>query len=540
MDLSLKKIHDKKRDYQKQIIDACEHNFFAFLTTMNPYYMYGDIHQDAADWLGDPAANLRQLLLFPRGHLKSHIMAGYCAWRITYEPWLTIGYLASQDDLAKAQLYAIKQMMTSDIYTMLWPEMFTEQKNIKGERGTWSAYAFDVDHPSRRARGVRDHTMIIKTVKSNAQGLHCDGLIFDDVVVPAFADTATGRKELSRSLGYFSSILNPGGWIKTAGTRYHPEDAYESMISAMIPIWDENTGDFSDEIPAWAVMEEVVEDSPNRSGVGNFLWPRAESPHDNQKYGFDIVELAKIKADYVSHQGLVHFFSQYYNDPNDVGTQRIGKETFQYYEPKYVSVRNDKVLFKGDRLNVYAAMDVAWTTEDRSDYTAIAVIGVNSDGFIYILDLDRFRTSDFLTYYERVQALQHKWFFRRLLVETNAAGSFVAQEIENHVRRNGGSLVVDKRATTSRTGSKLENWGAILEPRYHSKSVFHARGGLTQALEEELISSKPRHDDLKDSLCAAISISRPPAGRRPVDYERINEQQSNILYGRFGGRVRVR
>ena len=537
---ALKKIHDEKKPYQQELIEACENNFYAFMVLMNPYYLYGDIHQDVATWLSDPKANERQLLLLPRGHLKSHIVACFCAWKITFEPWTTIVYLASQDDLAKAQLFAIKQLMMSDMYTMLWPEMFTEQKNVKGERGVWSAYAFDVDHPERRHRGIRDHTMQIKTVRSNAHGLHCDGLIFDDVVVPQFADTQTGRKELSRALGYFSSILNPGGWIKAVGTRYHPDDAYSNMINATIPVWNEDDQDFTDQIPTWDVMEKVVEDSPNRSGVGNYLWPRAESPHDGKSYGFDLRELAKIKADYVSHQGLVHFFSQYYNDPNDIGTQRIKRDTFQYYDPKYISIRNDRVYFKNERLNVFAAMDVAWTTEDRSDYTAIAVIGVDSDGFIYILDLDRFRTSDFLTYYERVTALQSRWFFRRLLVETNAAGSFVAQEIENHVRRNGGSLVVDKRAATSRTGDKYESWAAILEPRYHSKSVFHNRGGLTETLEEELVTAKPRHDDLKDALCAAISISHPPAARKPVDYERIQEQHNNVVYGRFGGRVRVR
>lgn len=539
MDAALLKIHEQKREYQKKIIEACEHNLYAFATTLNPYYMYGDIHREVMQWLCDPEANERQLLLMPRGHLKSHIIAVYCAWKITFEPWTTIVYLASQDDLAKAQLYAIKQMMTSDIYTMLWPEMFSEERGIKGERGKWSAYAFDVDHPERRARGVRDSTMIIKTVKSNAMGLHCDGLIFDDVVVPQFADTQVGRTELSNSLGYFSSILNPGGWIKAVGTRYHPEDAYQSMINATVPQWDEEKEEFGEEISAWDVKEYVVEDSPDRSGLGNFLWPRTEQPDTGKSYGFNLRELMKIKADYVSHQGLVHFFSQYYNDPNDVGTQRIDRDCFKYYEPRHLSVRNDKVFYNNQKLNVYAAMDVAWSESERSDYTAIVVIGIDCDGYIYVLDLDRFRTTDFLTYYERVEALQQKWFFRQLLVETNAAGSLVAQEVEAHVRRNGISLVVDKRSKHSRSGSKLENWAAVLEPRYHSKSVLHIRGGLTPALEEELISAKPRHDDLKDALCAAISIAKAPASGRSIDYAKLNAE-SNVVMGRFGGRRRIR
>jgi phage terminase large subunit-like protein len=428
-------------------------------------------------------------------------------------------------------------MMTSEIYTLLWPEMFSEERGIKGERGKWSAYAFDVDHPLRKERGVRDSTMIIKTVKSNAQGLHCDGLILDDVVVPAFADTATGRSELSRSLGYFSSILNPGGWIKAVGTRYHPEDAYQSMIDARVPIWDDKKKEFTGEKAAWDVIERVAEDSPDRSGTGRFLWPRTEDPSSGKSYGFNVEELMKIRADYISHRGLVHFYSQYYNDPNDVGTQRINKDHFKYYDQRFLTARNDRIYFQQKRLNVYAAMDVAWSEGERADYTAIAVIGVDSDGFIYVLDLDRFRTSDFLTYYERIETLYRKWFFRELVVETNAAGSLVAQEVEAHVRRNGISLIVDRRAKNSRTGGKLENWAAVLEPRYHSKSVLHYKGGLIPTLEEELMSAKPRHDDLKDALCSAMSILRVPSEGR-LDYKKINEE-ANVIVGRFGGRRRI-
>jgi phage terminase large subunit-like protein len=184
-------------------------------------------------------------------------------------------------------------------------------------------------------------------------------------------------------------------------------------------------------------------------------------------------------------------------------------------------------------------MDVAWSESERADYTAIAVIGIDSDGYIYILDLDRFRTSDFLTYYERIEALHQRWFFRQLIVETNAAGSLVAQEVENHVRRNGITLTVVRRAKNSRTGSKVENWAAVLEPRYHSKSVLHFSGGLVPTLEEELMSAKPRHDDLKDALCAAVSIAKPPSAGRSVDYDQLNER-SNVVVGRFGGRVRIR
>lgn len=524
--------------FAKELIQKCQCNLFVFAKTLNPLYLYGDLHEEVFSWLSDISANERQLLLLPRGHLKSHCIAVYCAWKITFEPWTTIVYLASSEDLAKAQLVAIKQMMTSDVYMALWPEMFTEESGIKGERGTWSAFAFDVDHPDRKARGVRDHTMIIKTVKANAQGLHCDGLVFDDIVVPQFADSQVGRAELSRALGYFSSILNPGGWIKAVGTRYHPEDAYQHMIDEMYGIYDEYLEDFVAEKPLWEIMERVAENSHDRSGTGKFLWPRTVSPDTGDSYGFDINELSKIKASYSSHHGLVSFYSQYYNDPNAGATDRISRDKFQYYNPKHMHVDREKVYYNKNKLNVYCAMDVAWSENERSDYTALVVIGVDFDGYIYVLDLDRFKTTNFQEYYERILSLQDKWGFRRMLVETNAGGYLVAQEIEKFIRRNGGNLVVDRRPTTSKSGSKEDRWASVLEPRYESKSVFHRRGGLTPILEEELVQARSKNDDLKDALCAVISVSTPPIGKRIQDYRQMG--QTNVVVGRFGGRARMR
>jgi len=362
--------------------------------------------------------------------------------------------------------------------------------------------------------------------------------VFDDVVVPQFADTQIGRNELSKSLGYFSSILNPGGWIKAVGTRYHPEDAYGSMIQATVPTWNEDTQDMEGEESLWEVIERVVENSPDRSGLGVYLWPRVKNPQDEKYYGFDLRELSKIKADYASHQGLTHFYAQYYNDPNDVGTERVKRDKLQYYDRKFISIDNGKVYYKDKRLNIFCAMDVAWSEHANADYTAIAVIGIDADGFIYILDLEQFKTTNFQEYYDVAVSLQQQWGFKRMLVESNAGGHFVAQEIENLVRRNGGSLVVDRQATTSQSGRKGERWAAILEPRYESRSIFHFRGGLVPEYEEQLLSAKPRHDDMKDAVCAAISIAKAPAqGKRIHSYSDEN-QKVVYLNKRFGGRAR--
>jgi predicted phage terminase large subunit-like protein len=513
-----------------EIVSLCETNLFAFAKLLNPHYQYGDLHEEVFSWLSSQdAESQRKLLLLPRGHLKSHCIAVYCAWRITYKPWVTVCYLSAGEDLAKDQIYAIKNMMTSDTYTRYWPEMFNAEES---KREQWSAYSFNVDHPDRKRRGIRDHTLIVKTIKSNAIGLHCDELILDDVVVPQFADTAVGRAEVNRSLAQFVSILNPGGCIKAVGTRYHPQDAYQGFIDAEYPLWNKETKQFEGTAKLWHVFEKRVEDSGD--GTGSFIWPRTINAISGDSYGFDPHVLAIIRADYESKGQRVQYFCQYYNDPNAIDTQRISRGSFQYFDRARIKVVGGNTLFRETKLSVFAAMDVAWTDSNSSDYTAIAVIGIDADNNIYVLDLVQFKSVNFAEYYQEVISLHYKWGFKKVRVETNAGGQFVAQELERLIRSNGNILAVEGKSTQKAAGNKRERKAATLEWRYSDKKVWHYRGGLTSELEEQIILDRPRHDDIVDALVAAIEISKPP-GKRTHNVTSINE--TNLYYDRrFGGR----
>ncbi len=514
----------------KEVVDICRTNLFAFAKLLNPHYAYGDIHEEVYAWLSKPDAALRQLLLLPRGHLKSHCLAVYAVWRITFQPWISIVYLSAGEDLAKDQIYAIKNMMTCATYKRYWPEMLRDDE---GQREQWSAYSFNVDHPERKRRGIRDHTLIVKTVKSNAIGLHCDLLLPDDVVIPDFADTATGRGVVNRSMAQFTSILNPRGEIKACGTRYNPEDLYQGYIDTEYKVWDEELQEFIGMAQLWDVFQREVEDSGN--GTGSFLWPLQTISDTGDAYGFDAQTLAIIRSEYESKGQHIQFWCQYYNDPNAIDTQTISRGSFQYYDRKNIKSHGRETFYRGRKLAVFAAMDVAWTTGEAADYTAITVIGLDSDNNTYILDLVQFKTSDFAEYYNEVIALYHKWGFKKIRVETNAGGQFVAQELQRYIRQNGDTLAVEGKPTTKRLGDKLERKGAHLEWRYAERKVWHYKGGLNSEFEEQVILQRPAHDDLADAFVAALDISKTP-GKRTSSLT-ATYMEDNVVYDRrFGGR----
>lgn len=508
-----------------------ENDLFAFAKYINPTYIYGPIHEDVFRWLqSDNEKN--QLLLIPRGHLKSHCLAVWALWWITKHPWTTMVYVSATDKLATVQLFAIKQMMESQRYRLLWPEMIAEREN---DRAVWNKSEIMVDHPLRKERMVRDYTLHATSIKGNNTGLHCDVLLFDDIVIDKNAYTELGREEVARGAASFIAIKNASAIVKAVGTLYDPRDIYHQWLIGEEEIFDSETGELAGMEKIWSVKQHVVEDSFNRSGDGNFLWPRQMHPETGSWEGFDIHTLARKRGEYFSTGRQAEYYSQYYNDANAEYSKRVDDNNFQYLDPKFLTTDGGVVRFNGKELKTYAGMDVAWTTSKKSDYTAIGVIGLDEDGFTYILDLRRFHTSQFDTYYNEVIELHRKWHFRMIQVETNAGGKFVEQELKNRIRLNGDSLAVLGKHTSRNEGTKKERAAALLEPRYANLSVYHNRGGLIGVYEEELILERPPHDDLLDAVCSAIQIAKPPS-KKNIHKFYLDQEQKVISDSRFGGR----
>lgn len=114
--------------------------FFARL--MNPGYMYGKIHEEIFRWMEQytlfgkgSASTANKLIMLPRAHLKSHMVATWCAWMITRHPEVTILYLSATAELAITQHYAVKNILGSTRFRRYFPEYINPQE---GNRDKWS------------------------------------------------------------------------------------------------------------------------------------------------------------------------------------------------------------------------------------------------------------------------------------------------------------------------------------------------------------------------------------------------------------------
>lgn len=517
---------DKMPPAALEIRERAKADLYYFARLVNPGYVYGEIHEKVFRWLqdytlyginGDEGGN--KLVMLPRAHLKSHMVATAVAWLITRHPEITILYISATSELAETQLYAIKNILASDRYRKYFPEYIHPQQ---GKREAWNNTTVSVDHEKRKEEAIRDATIKTAGLTTNTTGWHADVIVADDLVVPTNAYTESGREEVVKMSSQFTSIRNAGGFTLACGTRYHPNDIYATWKQQEYDVFSEE-GDIIGRNPVWEIIEFAVETDDV------FLWPRTVRASDGKAFGFNRQVLARIRAEY---EDRTQFFAQYYNNPNDPGSNRISRDKFQYYDRRFLKQSGGNWYFKDRRLNVYASIDFAYSFSKKADDSAIVVVGIDGDGMIYVLDIAVFKANRVSEYFKELTTLHNKWEFNKLRAEVTVAQVVIVQDLKAMMREHGMSINVDEYRPNRQEGTKQERIASILEHRYDNGIIWHYKGGYTEVLEEQLVLARPAHDDIKDALASAVSIAVKPKGSRVADRER---SRTPIFNSRFGG-----
>lgn len=500
-----------------EIRELVENDFLSFIKLVAPKRVLGAIHEEICRWMTREDAKDNLLLLIPRGHQKSQIAAYFAAWMITKRPEITILYVSATASLAEKQLYMIKQILESGIYRRYWPEMI----NIdEGKRERWTVEEICVDHPKRKLEGIRDATVKAIGITGSVTGFHAELVILDDLVVPQNAYTEEGRDKVGALYSQLASIENPGAKELVVGTRYHPLDLYNTLITMRESTFDDD-GEPLEEEEVYEVFQRVVEID------GEFLWPRTART-DGKQFGFDARILARIKAKYVD---TTQYYAQYYNDPNSSEHAAVDRSKFQYYEKSFLGVKEGSWYFKDRKLSIYAAIDFAFSLRKKADYSALVVIGVDHLGNYFVLDVDRFKADKISEYFNHIVQAQYKWGFKKIRCEVTVAQQAIVNELkESYIKPNGILLSIDEYRPSRHEGDKEERIAAILETRYENQAMWHYKGGNCQILEEELVMRRPPHDDVKEALANAVAIATIP--RQRTETTNVFRMHS---HPRFGG-----
>jgi len=505
---------------------AAEQDLEVFIRLVHPHRILGSVHKEIIQWWTRQDSLSHQLLLMPRDHMKSALVGYRVAWEVTRDPTLRVLYVSSTAGLAIKQLKFIKDILTSPIYTRYWPNMVNPDV---GHREKWTETEIAVDDPRRKAESVRDATIFTGGLTTSLTGFHCDIAVLDDVVVIENAYTQDGREKVKTQYSLLSSIESSEAKEWAVGTRYHPKDLYADLLETEVDTYDEQ-GELSGSTPLYEVFERKVEDVGD--GTGEFLWPRQQRV-DGKWFGFNAAILAKKRAQY---KDKTQFRAQYYNDPNDISGASINPDFFQYYDRTHLSRSDGSWFIKGRRLNVFAAVDFAFSLSKKADYTAIVVLGIDANRNTYVLDISRFKTDRISEYFDQILRLHQKWDFRKIRAEITSAQSIIVRDLkENYIKPHGLALSIEEHKPTRYAGTKEERMEAILQPRYSNRQIWHYHGGNCQILEEELVLQNPSHDDVKDCLASCIEICIAPSQFGSSSSARQSAKLNVLTHPRFGG-----
>jgi len=528
-----------------EIREQCESDLFTFAQIMFPKRYFGDLHSDMFRFFQNSLEKAMETgegaadgALVPRDHQKSFCIAVTTAWAITKYPWFTVAYVSSNPTLSERQLTVIKNIFTSEEYRELWPAMLNfEQSRIKGKglehkpTGVWTKTEVSVDHPDR-PKSEKDPTIMATSAKSTNTGAHVKLIVFDDLVTNENYASASEREAIREVYQSFSSIATTGSIMWAVGTRYGDNDLYADLKEKTYDVYDDE-GNIKETKHLWNFFERVVESSKSRDGTGQYVWPRQK--WGDAWYGFDATELSKKRANAFN---LELFYAQYYNDPNAVATDRINGSHFKYIDIQNLECKNGQWWYGDTQLKIFCGVDLAFTEGQglkkvRRDFTSMAVIGWDRDGYLYVLDLKRFQTDKVEVYYQNLRELHDYWGFRECAVETNAGGKVIVSFIQDEVRKEGRTLVVNGVSYNHTQGSKEERIRMTTETLYRQNSVFHTKGKYTRELEEQLKLARPVNDDMKDALTIAISNSNRPGNSMVNNNIKANamKRRNNVVGG---------
>lgn len=429
---------------------------------------WGSIHDDIEKMLARPAK--RRLILCPRGHFKTSIVTkAYAVKRLLNNPNIRILIANQVWDRARDILFEIKEQLStkSDL-----PKIFGNFVS-----GRWREEEIVI---AQRTAALSAPTIGTTGVEAEMTSSHFDLIIVDDIQGLQNCQTKEQRDKVKRFLRSLTALLDPGGELIVIGTRWHFDDVYQEIIDSQKDYYD-------------ITVRQVIED-------GKILFPEKF----NMKFDpvlKDWKTVTEPSMDYINFlkQDMgADFYSQYMNMPIDDETQLIKKEYFKYW------------THRPDGLFVALTVDPASSIEQRADYTALVVAGMDNKRNIYVLDTLRGHWGSPSEKVANILNMVDKWGPSIIGIEGVGFQKELRYWLEELVLKERHlPPITEIKAPPNR--SKWQHLKSV-EPYYRNGMVFHA--SWMKELENELmmLSSdgyKGKHDDLIDALAMQLELLLP-------------------------------
>lgn len=281
--------------------------------------------------------------LWPREHYKSSVVTfGRLVQKILNDPEVTIGIFSHTRPIAKAFLRQImRELEGNELLHVAFPDVLWGKDTKQSPK--WSE---DDGIIVRRKSNPNEATVEAwGLVDGQPTSKHFRVLHYDDIVVQASVTTPEMIEKTMTALEQSYNLGSYGGVRSFAGTRWHFNDAYATLLKrGTVKLRQRNATD--------------------------------DGTEDGEPVLWDKKTLLEKRRD----MGPYTFAAQILLNPKADALQGFKREWLRFYE---------KVRTEG--MTKYLLVDAASSKKKGSDYTSMMVVGLNVDGNYYLLDMVRDR-----------------------------------------------------------------------------------------------------------------------------------------------------
>ena len=417
------------------------------------------IHLLADKLMAVEAGRIKRLMVFmPPRHGKSNLASEiFPAWYLGRKPNHQVMFTTYGQDLADGFGRKVRNAVASEQHKRSFPDSVLAEDSASAKRFNTTAggvyYAVGAGG-AVTGRGA-DLLLIDDPLKNREEA---DSRLMRDKLWDWYASTAYTR-------------LMPGGAVVVSQTRWLEDDLSGRLLRGD-EAWDVVN------LPAIAEENDQLGRRP-----GEALWPEQ----------YDVDALLNIR----STIGEREFAALYQQRPAPLEGALFRRDWIQHGNSP-----------KGCRIAM--GVDLAISSKDTADYTAIVVMARDEFGKLYVLDAVRERV-DFPNALRLIRNVADKWNPRAILIEQVAFQAVVVQELLRQTTLPIKGVIPDKDKITRAQPLAL---------RYEQNLVWHEM--LPSWFEDELLAfPNAQHDDAVDALVYAYQgCMRMSAGNSMAPLER--------------------
>lgn len=470
-------VFDKKMEAKAELAERelARRRLLPFIKRVNPDYMPGWVHADICERLERFAEAIengespRLMITMPPRHGKSEIGSKtFPSWYLGRNPKHEVMVCSYSGDLAKDFSRKCRDLLCTEKYQSTFKTRLSKDSKSVERWNTSDQGAFT-------AAGVG----------GPITGRGCSlGIIDDPVKNREEAESDATRQTIK---DWYSSAfytrLAPGGGILIIQTRWHEDDLSGWLLEQLDEAKAEALEDgvkLSEDVDNWELVEypaiAIMDEKYRKAG---------EALHEER---YPLPALRRIKRAMIPRDWEALYQQRPVNDDGDYFT----KDMLRYYKPGECPPHEE--------LRVYAAGDLAISTKQTADYTVFAVVGVDRQQNIWVLDIIRGRWNA-LGIIDRLFEIQTKYNPELFGLETGQIELTLEPFIQKAEQEKGMSLRYEKLKTR---GVDKSTRARSIQGRMEQGKVFYPVIGSTpwvSSLINELLKFPVgKNDDQVDAL----------------------------------------